>query len=274
MIKQVGTIGFFIKFNESASSSLKFLEIFSSSALTTSLFSASTNSSSNIIIPSTASSFINGEYSSTLYSDEWAHVSFIFDPKLNTAASNNFIVRFGDSTKANFQIQNIYIVDSLLDQLSIRYIHNEFVGNTSYLSAGDSASSSINVFDREESLHTSSVTSIVYQPFKSQQKFLTSVLVATDLSASAYILTELTRAAQFFDGVKVISGNRILSLLDNQVYEVLSNSKLSVVTSSVGDYVEVLDGVKYEGFNFVKTQSGFQTAPFLQKVSYIESIQQ
>jgi hypothetical protein len=98
--------------------------------------------------------------------------------------------------------------------------------------------------------------------------------VATDLSASAYISTELTKAAQFFDGVKVISGNRILSLLDNQVYEVLSTSKLSVVTSSVGDYVEVLDGVKYEGFNFVKTQSGFQKAPFLQKVSYIESIQQ
>lgn len=271
MIKELGTLGFFIKFNESASTSLKFIEVFSSSALSTSLFSASTNSSKTVAVSTTASMFLNGSYASAVYDDQWAHLTFIFDPKLKTSSSSNFIVRFGNTTKANFQIQNIYILDNLLDQVNINYIHNAFTGNVSYISGGDTASFSIKVIDKDEALHTSSLTAVVYQPYTDQNKFLTDVVAVTASSASSYLTTALTKSAQFFDGVKVITGDKILSTLDNKVYQVQSDSKLLEISSITGNYVHVLDGIKFGGYNFIKTSSGFIKAPFLEKVVYLES---
>lgn len=274
MIKELGTLGFFIKFNESASTSFKFLEIFSSSAVSVSLFSASTNSSKTVSVSTTASMFVNGTYSSSLYDDRWAHVTFIFDPKLRTAASSDFVVRFGNTSKANFQIQNIYILDNLLDQININYINNSFTGNTSYISAGDSASASILILDKDEALHTSSVTNLVYQPYSTHNKFLTDVVAVTASSASQYLTTQLTKAAQFFDGVKVNIGDRILSTLDNKIYQVQANSTLSEISSVLGNYVHVLGGVKFGNYNFINTASGFIKAPFLEKIAYLESNKQ
>jgi len=274
MIKELGTLGLFIKFNESASTSFKFIEIFSSSAMTTSVFSASTNSSKNIVIPSTASTFINGQYGTSVYDDEWLHLTFIFDPKLKTVSSANFVVRLGDTQKANFQIQNIYILDNLLDTMSIYNIHNAFNGDSAYVVGGDSSSASLKIVDRDEAKHTSSSTYSVYQPYLDQSRFLTDVAAVTELSASAYTSVGLSRTAQFFDGVKVVLGDRILSTLDNKVYEVQSNSTLLEISSSNGDYVHVTNGVEFYGFNFLKSNGVFAKAPFLEKVATIESSQQ
>ena len=263
MIKQLGIIGFYIKFNESASAALKFLEVFSSSAMSTSLFSASTNSSQTLSLsPTTASFYLNGSYSSSVCSNEWVHATFKFDPKLETDSDNNFVIRFGDLDKSNFNIQNLYILDNNLSDTEIRYIHNEFIGTGSAISG---SASLVSFYDRNESNHSSSTT--VYQPYPDQLNFKYDVTAVA--SATLNISTALTQDEKFIDGVQVDSGNYIINLNDNKVYQLNSSSILQEITTiNTGDYFNVLDGQEYKGRAFVKSTSSFTPSYLLEKIVY------
>lgn len=268
MIKQLGTIGFNIKFNESASTSFKFLEIFSSSAATSSLFSASTNPSQRISLSSnSASYYMNGAYASTTYSNEWLHMTFVFSPKLETNSDNNFLIRFGDQEKSNFNIQNLYILDTTLSNVEVNYLYYEFVGGYTFISAGDTASASIKVFDKYEQIHTSSITNTVYQAYPEQLKFKYDVTVATELSASPYVSTQMSGDTKYFDGFEIKTGNRVLSLADNKIYTASANNKLVEDTTVInGDYIHVLCGQEYSEANFIKLSSSFTQTTVLDKV--------
>lgn len=268
MIREFGTMGFFVKFNDSASAGIRLVNIFSSSATTTSLFSASTNSSKNIIFPSTASCYINGQPSSTLVDNQWQHVAFSFSTKLITDSTNNFLVRFGQVGSGDFQVQNIYFLDTILEQDEIRYLHNTFTGASAILSTGESASASILVSDRDEARHSSSITCTVYQPYPSQTKFLMDVDLISDSSLSAYIgspTTKLTGDAKYFDGILGDEGNFILSKPDNAIYELNSTGGVTLVSSANGDYVNVLKGMQYAKTKWLKSSGLFKRTAFIEK---------
>ena len=268
MIKQLGTIGFNIKFNESASTSFKFLEIFSSSAANSSLFSASTNSVESVSLSSNSASYYkNGIYASTTYSNEWVHMTFVFSPKLETDSANNFLVRFGNQDKSNFNIQNLYILDTTLSSNEVNYLYYEFVGGYTFISAGDTASPSIKVLDKYDGIHTSSITNTVYQAYQDQLKFKYDVNLVTELSASLYVSTEMIGDTKFFDGHQIQTGNRLLSLADNKIYTSNANNKLIEDTTVVnGDYIHVLCGQEYSESNFIKLSSSFIQTTVLDKV--------
>lgn len=269
MIKEIGTIGFYIKFNESASAALKFLEVFSSSAADVSLFSASTNSS-NVISKSLASAsfYLNGSTASTIYSNEWCHSTFVFNPKLQTDSDNNFLVRFGNTSKADFNIQNVYITDMSLSSNEIQYLHSEFTGGDSVIFSGDLSSTSLSILDKNETNHSSSVTGSMYQPLSTQNKFIYDVKVAIDTSASQFVSTVMTGDSLYFDTVPVIENDIILSLADNQLYKVTSSATLETVSSSSGDYVYVLSGLEYGNKNFINTSGSFTKTGISKKFVY------
>jgi len=271
MIRQFGTMGFFIKFNESASAGIRLVNIFSSSAATTTLFSASTNSSRNIIFSSTASCYINGQVSSSIVDNQWQHVSFTFNPKLQTDSSNNFLVRFGQSGSADFQIQNIYLLDTLLDNTEIRYLHNTFTGASAILSTGESSSASLLILDKDERRHSSSATSVVYQPYKDQLKFLIDVDLVAEVSLAAYLgspTTKLTGDLRYFDGILSIESDLVLSTVDNAIYELNSSGGVTLVNSSNGDYVSILNGIEHIDSRWLKTSGSFTKVPFVEKITY------
>ena len=262
----IGGIGFFIRFNNSGSS-MKFLEIFSSSAASLSLFSASTNSSNGVAMSSTSASFyLNGTASPYLYDKYWQHVTITFNPKLSTSSADAFLIRFGNTNNSNFYIQNIYTLKSLIEQNEVNYLDYAFNGGSAAI-VSSSTNPIINVKDNDEKKHSSSVTGIIYQPIDSQTKFITNVNSATDSSLSSYISSIVPNDdSAYIDGIKLQTGNRVLSLADNQVYEFLSTSLLTTVTTLNGEYVNVLNGMKYANANFIKTSGSFVRTDVLQKI--------
>jgi hypothetical protein len=275
MIKQIGTLGFFIRFNESASSAFKFVEIFSSSAATESLFSASTSSTNRVQMSTSGSYYLNGITASTIYSDEWAHVMFTFDPKLTISGSSNFLLRLGNETKADFQVQNLYMLDFFLDSGQASAMHGNFVGNFVGVSASaTTASPSIRFVDLDEARHSSSITRSVYQPVPqttgSPSRLGYDVTVAASMSLSGYVsASPFARGALFQDGVVIEPNNYILSLVDNQIYQYNSAlSKLVPVSTSVGWYVNILSGIQFEGRKFLKTSSSFSPIQIIEKLTF------
>jgi hypothetical protein len=269
MIKQFGTLGFFVKFNESSSAGFKLVEVFSSSAATTTLFSASTNLSKNLVYPTTASSYINGSSSKVLVDNQWQHVTFSFNTKLQTDSDNNFLVRFGTTGSCDFQIQNLYFLDTLLEPLEISYLHGTFVGASAAISTGESASGSVRIIDRDESRHSSSVTSTVYQPYLTQNRFLADIDLVTASSLSAYTgspTNKLIGDLRYFDGVVSTQSNQILSIADNQIYQINSVGGVTLISSSNGDYVNVLSGTQYANTTWLKTSGSFTRTPILEKI--------
>jgi hypothetical protein len=263
---KLGVIGFYIKFNDSASAT-RFLEIFSSSSLSTSLFSASVDSSNNIVMSSSSAKYyLNGASAQTIYDKNWAHVAFAFDPKLDTASVNEFVVRFGNQSKSNFNIQNVYMLETLLGDIEISYINNSFIGGSAVVLGGHTASYSINLVDSDESKNYSQDSEVIYQAYDDQNKILSSVIAATSNSASNFTTNELVGDDSYFDLVKVRQGDRILSLLDNEVYEVNASAKLVVVPTVNNDYVNVLSGQSYKNKAFVKLQGVFTETKLIPKI--------
>ena len=262
MIKQIGTIGFYIRFNESASAGLKFLEIFSSSAASVSLFSASTNSSEVVgKFNNSASYYLNGSSASTTYSNEWQQMIFVFSPKLQTDSANNFLIRFGDTSKANFNIQNLFIVDTALSELEILYIYNDFTSNLKIIQSGDQSTKSLSILDRYEPKSTSSATGTVYQSISTQNNFIADVAAVTSDTAPA----DLYGDNRFFDTYEARVDDYILCLADNKLYQVDDNS-LTEISTSNGDYVKIINGLEYAGQSFVKTSGSFTPTQLIKKI--------
>lgn len=271
MIKQLGTLGFFIKFNESASSALKFVEVFSSSTTTTSLFSASTSSAGVVSLSVPASIYINGASANTITGSDWNHIMFTFDPKLYTYSENDFIVRFGNSSKGDFNIHNIYILDYYLLPSLASAMHRAFIGNNIAVSASATiASQSIVISDKNESKHSSSVTGLVYQPIPGQKQLKLDVALATEGSASTYMTVDMVGDSLFYDGMRLDSGDYILSLADNEVYYLSdSTDNLSKISTTNGDYVVVTDGVEFGGRLYVKSNNQFIEEQPIEKISFM-----
>jgi len=273
MIKQLGTIGFFIKVNDQNSTRTKILEVFSSSALSSSLFSASLNSSNRIATSNSSSIFLNGiaQGTSSVIMNQWQHIAFTFDPKLETDSSNNFLVRFGNTGSCDFNIQNLYMLDTSLGAQDIRNIHITFTGASAAISTGESASGSIRLSDKDESRHTSSVTNTIYQPYSDQLRFLSDVRLVTEDSLSSYIgnpAVKLTGDLKYFDGVESVVPDRVLSISDNAVYQLNVNGGVTLITTSNGDYINVIDGLEYIDTVWLKTSGSFTKVPTLEKIVY------
>jgi len=278
MIKELGTIGFFIKFNDCAASAFKFIEIFSSSGNGGySMFSASNDPSANIgctvaqmpgMQPPAVSYYLNGFQSTVCNDNKWQHMTFTFNPKLMINASADFLIRFGNTNKGDIQIQNLYIVQSQLSPTNVRNLHYEFTSSSVTISASNSVSKSLSLVDKDEQNHSSSVTGKVYQPLGGQGKFVYDVNAVTDSTVSIYLSNDITGDKLFFDGVKLEEGSLLLSLADDQLYRYSdTNDKLVVVNTNSGDYVNVIDGIEYENAKFVKRSSGqFVRVEYLEKV--------
>jgi hypothetical protein len=295
MIKEVGTLGVFVKFNSTTASG-KLLDIFSSASANEILFSSSVTATNLLRYTSTkttASAYINGALKATsgtsasLSTQEWVHLSFSFYPKLIINSSANFLIRFGNAS-ADFSVQNLYMTDTRLSTNSAYLIHNEFTTGSATISSGDLTASSMGIYDRDEKNHSSSVTNIVYQPppnFKNS-RFLCEVdavmevrnengdLTGRDWSASSGRNNLIPPSLQYIDGVEIQSGYRVLSLFNNAVYNIIDGPKVgaSVVLDGSAQYVHILNGNKYKDFIFVKNQSSsFTASPFLEKIVYIRA---
>ena len=272
MIKQFGTIGLFIKFNESASAGFRLLEVFSSSAATTSLFSASTTSTRTVRMPSppSGSCYVNGYVSSSVSDNQWQHLAITFNPKLETDDLNDFTVKFGQSGSADFQVQNVYMLDAQLTSTEMAYIHNSFVSASAVISTGESASSSVLVLDREESRHSSSVLNKIYQPYPGQNRLALNVVsVHDDDSLNSFVSVSMTNDARYIDGIQIKDGDNILSITDNKVYRYNgSTNRLSEVSVANNDYVVSLKGISYANTCWLKVAGVFIQRPLLEKIVY------
>lgn len=272
MIKELSTIGFFIKFNESASAGINLVRVYSSSSTATLLFTASTTSSKSISVPSGTSYFINGTASGTLEDSIWQHVTLTINPKLQTEDPNNFIVRFGQEGFGDFQVQNLYLLDEPVGPIEVRCIHNSFTGASAIVVSGETSSASLLVSDRDERVHSSSVTFDVYQPYTNQTRFFGDISLVTESSLSSYIgspTVKLQGDNRFFDGFLSALSDIVLSTADNQLYRINSTGGVDTVSTSNGDYVRVLSGLEYTDTVWLKSSGSFSQAPFLYKVDYL-----
>lgn len=272
MIKYLGSVGAFIRLNDSENKTYKLLEIFSSSAASELLFSASVNNLNGSININTASTsiYVNGNSASVLPSQQWSHLAFSFNNKLWTYDDNNFLIRFGDTASSNFNIQNIYILEDSFTNSDAGYLHQEFTGGTSNkLTVPPSASYSINIIDYPEEKYTSASTNVIYQPTFNQFRYLTDIRAATENSLSVFVSASImTNDNLYIDTMNINSGDRVLSLADNQIYELNDSSQLTQVSSSVGDVVRVLYGQYLGNLSFRKTPTGFTLEPVRVKINY------
>jgi hypothetical protein len=213
---------------------------------------------------------------SVIPSQQWSHVTFSFEDKLATDDTNNFLVQFGDSASSNFNIQNLYILENSFSASEVGYLHQEFTGGTSNkLTVPPSASYSVSIIDYPENNFTSASTNVIYQPSFGQQRYLMDITAATESSLSQFVSASImTNDDLYIDTVNINVGNKILSLADNQIYELNESSQLTTVSSSVGDVVRVLYGQYLNRISFIKTSNGFEIQPIRVKInSYLNTIQ-
>lgn len=278
MIKYLGAVGAFVRLNDNYNQTYNFLRVFSSSAASDLLFSASVNNFTGAVTVVTASTslYVNGVSASIIPSQQWAHLTFSFENKLWTYDSNNFLIRFGDTASSNFNIQNLYILEQSFSASDIGYLHQEFTGGTNNkLVVPPSASYAINIVDYPENNYVSASTNIIYQPTFNQYRYLTDIRAATENSLTKFVSASImTNDDLYIDTVNINVGDRVLSLADNQIYQLSGSSQLSVVSSSVGDVVRVLSGQYLNNLSFTKYSTGFSIEPLRIKVtSYLNTIQ-
>jgi len=277
MIKQLGTLGFFVKSN--TSNLYKVVTIYSSSANNVELFSASINSASLVIPSMTSSVFINGTTSGSLKEDYWGHVSFSFFPPLQTVSDNNFSINFGGGSGTDFNIQNIYIMQSQISSTSeALQIHTNFVGGPKTLSNTKvTASADFVLNDSFEDDYVNITLGKVYQPTFGQKKFLLNVQAAGKGDSVAQFSgadnSYTLQSDEFYvDNTLVQSGDYVLSNLDNKVVLISSSAKFSTASTTTGDVVHVLSGIQNGEDFFIKSSSGSWTKiDFQEKYDIIES---
>lgn len=278
MIKYLGSVGAFVRLNDIYDQTYNFLRVFSSSAASDLLFSASVNNLTGAVTVVTASTslYINGASASTIPSQQWAHLTISFDNKLWTYDSNNFLIKFGDTASSNFNIQNVYILENSLTATDVGYLHEQFTGGTSNkLTIPPSASYSINIVDYPETNYVSASTNIIYQPSINQYRYLFDIKAATEESLSKFVSSSvMSNDDLFIDSVFINSGEKVLSLADDQIYELNESSQLTLVSSSVGDVVRAIQGQYLSNTSFRKTSGGFIIEPIRVKIrSYLNTIQ-
>lgn len=278
MIKYLGSIGTFIRLNDSENKTYKLLNVYSSSAANLSLFSAEVNNSTGVVTFDSASTslYINGVSGSVIPNQQWAHITFSFEDKLATYDTNNFIIRFGDTASSNFNIQNLYILEDFFTQSDVGYLHEEFTGGTSNkLVIPPSASYSINIIDYPEDDYISASPKVIYQPFLGYDRYLTDIVACTEESLSRFVSSSvMTNDDLFVDAVNINVGDKVLSLADNQIYELNESSQLNLVSSSNGDLVKVLFGHYNIDASFIKANNVFNLVPLRAKIkSYLNTVQ-
>ena len=276
---KIGTLGFFIRSNISPTST-KIFDIYSSSAAVTKLFSASIQSNSITVSSAIGTAIVNGGRSSIVNNKQWTHVSFVFDPKLEINTSSAFLIRFGDSNNSDFNIQNIYVLDTLLESKDIAYIHNGFVGGSAVVSV-TSAASAIKIIDRDESRHSGvsasiqsvtdkQQTNVIFQPQLVQKRFLGEIAAATSLDSSSISNVLDFDGVDFFDSPPPVEIRKVLILSNNNLYSIdVTNNVLTgtIISTSDGDYVRVVDGVINKYKIFVKVNGSFIEYPELLKIN-------
>lgn len=278
MLKYLGSVGTFIRLNDSENKTYKLLEIFSSSAASELLFSASVNNLNGSVRINTASTsiYVNGNTASVLPSQQWAHLTFSFNDKLWTYDTNNFVIRFGDSASSNFNIQNVYILENSFTASAAAYMHQEFTGaGAMTVRVTDSASYSFNITDATETNFISASTNIIYQPLFGQKRYAFDLYAATEDSLSRFVSASLmTNDNLYVDTVGLIPGAKVLSLADNKIYELTASSNLSIISASVGDIFKVLYGQYLSNTFFIKSSASFTISPARVKIaSYVNRIQ-
>jgi hypothetical protein len=277
MIKQLGTLGFFVKSN--LPDLYKVVTIYSSSAKSVQLFSASINSGSVVIPSVTSSVFVNGTTSGVLKEDYWGHVSFSFFPPLQTTSDNNFSIDFGGAIGTDFNIQNIYIMQGQVSSTTeALQIHTNFVGGPKIVSNTKvTASADIVLNDSFEDDYINITLGKVYQPSFDQKKFLLNVQAAGKGSCVAQFSradnSYILQSDEFYvDNTLVQSGDYVLSNLDNKVVLISSSARFSTVSTTTGDVVHVLSGIQNGEDFFVKSSSGSWTKiDFQEKFDIVES---
>lgn len=278
MIKYLGSVGTFIRLNDNENKTYQLLNVYSSSAANTSLFTASVNNSSGVITFNSASTslYVNGASGSVVPNQQWAHITFSFNDKLWTYDTNNFLVRFGSSASSNFNIQNLYILEDSFTDTDIGYLHQEFTGGTNNkLTVQPSASYSINIIDYPEDNYISASSNIIYQPTYNQKRYLTDIQAATENSLSMFVSASvMTNDDLYIDTVDINIGDKVLSLADNQIYQLNASSQLTLFSSSVGDVITVLSGQYLNNLSFTKNSSGFVVEPLVVKIgSYLNTME-
>ena len=271
MIKYLGSVGTFIRLNDNDNKTYDLLNIYSSSAAKLVLFSAEVNNSTGLVSLDSASTslYINGVSGSVIPNQQWAHITFSFDDKLATYDTNNFLIRFGDSASSNFNIQNLYILENSFTASSVAYLHQEFTGKGLRVRVNDSASYSFNVTDAPENNYISASTNVIYQPLLNQSKYAFDINAVAEESLSRFVSASVMRADDLFiDAYNINEGSRVLSLADNQIYEVTASSTLSTVSASVGDLFRILYGQYLGNTFFIRTTSGFELTPARPKITY------
>lgn len=278
MIKYLGTIGTFVRLNDNDDKTYQLLNVYSSSAANLSLFSAEVNNSTGLVIFDSASTslYINGISGSVIPSQQWTHITFSFDDKLATYDTNNFLIRFGDTASSNFNIQNLYILEDFFTESDVGYLHEEFTGGTSNkLVIPPSASYSINIIDYPEDDYISASTRAIYQPFLGYDRYLMDIAACTEDSLSKFVSSSvMVNDDLFIDTININVGDKVLSLQDNQIYQLNESSQLDLVSSSNGDIVKVLFGQYNADASFIKTNNVFTAVPLRVKIrAYLNTVQ-
>lgn len=278
MLKYLGSVGTFIRLNDNDNKTYQLLNVYSSSAANLSLFSAEVNNSTGLVTFDSASTslYINGISGSVIPSQQWTHITFSFDDKLATYDTNNFLIRFGDTASSNFNIQNLYILEDFFTESDVGYLHEEFTGGTSNkLVIPPSASYSINIIDYPEDDYISASPKVIYQPFLGYDKYLTDIVACTEDSLSKFVSASvMTNDDLFVDAVNINVGDKVLSLADNQIYQLNASSQLTLFSSSVGDVITVLSGQYLNNLSFTKNSSGFVVEPLVVKIgSYLNTME-
>ena len=276
MIKYLGSLGTFIRLNDSDDKNYNLVRVFSSSAASDLLFSASVNNFNGSIRISTASTsiYVNGVSGSVVPSQKWSHLLFSFDNKLYTKDSNNFLIRFGDTASSNFNIQNLYMLEASTSSDDAQYLHYSFTGaGNNVIRVTDTASCSINVIDYPENNFISASSNVIYQPLKDQKKYLTDITALSELSLIDYVSASVLSADLLYvDGFQLSEGDKILSVLDDQIYQLTGSSQLITISSSVGDFIKVISGNQFKNSFLIKTNEGFIFTNARQKIDYIVNV--
>lgn len=270
MIKYLGTLGFFIRPNDSITAAHQFLRIYSSSALSSVLLSASINHATGQISASPGNVYVAGLGNSSIVPLAWNHVTISIPEKISTHSDNNFIVKFGGTASSNFNIQNIYLLETALVFDDPLRVHEEFSGTVNSVTVDDEVDISISIIDDNENIISDD--NVIYQPYFGQNSFIANVAAATTASLNLYISSSyMTNDATYIDLVSLQPGERVISLSENRMYELGTASPyLSILSIEDGGVIKVNSGHAHGGKDYLVSSSVIVQTTLRPKVSHFE----